>query len=164
MSDPALAHLLPDPLRRGISRQVVVAALPGLETVFRELTQYPGRRWIFRGQPDTKASLQPSIERLVLAEGTTKYSAERFVRREFKRRAHHYLTQLPDRRDELACFDAPPWSAFKAVGLDAFATRGGTLRRECCGSWERFHGVGGRSVRAYSVVPERNYRKGLRAR
>jgi hypothetical protein len=102
MSDPALAHLLPDPLRQGISRPVCVAALSGLETLFRELTQYPGSRWIFRGQPDTKTSLQPSIERLALAEGTTKYSAERFVRREFKRRAHHYLTQLPDRRDELA--------------------------------------------------------------
>ncbi len=102
MPDSALAHLLPDPLRQGISRQVVVAALSGLENVFRDLTQYSGRRWIFRGQPDTKASLQPSIERLVLAEGTTKYSAERFVRREFERRAHHHLTQLPDRRDKLA--------------------------------------------------------------
>jgi hypothetical protein len=70
--------------------------------VFRELTQYPGARWIFRGQPDTKASLESSIKRLVLAEGTAKYSVERFVRREFKRRAHHYLTQLPDRLDELA--------------------------------------------------------------
>jgi hypothetical protein len=96
-----MAHLLPDPLRQGVSQQQVVASFPGLLSAIGRLTQYPGR-WIFRGQPDVRWSLQPSIERLALPVGTTRYSAERFIRREFERRAHHYLSQLPEPKDKLA--------------------------------------------------------------
>ena len=97
-----MAHLLPDPLRQGVSQQQGVASLPGLLSGIGRLTQYPAGRWIFRGQADARWSLQPSIERLALPDGTTRYSAERFIRREFRRRAHHYLSQLPESDDELA--------------------------------------------------------------
>ncbi len=95
-----LAHLLPDPLRQGVSQKQVIASFPDLLSALGRLTQYPAGRWIFRGQPDAKWSLQPSIDRLALPDGTTKYSAERFIRREFRRRAHHYLSQLPEPDDE----------------------------------------------------------------
>jgi hypothetical protein len=97
-----MAHLLPDPLRQGVSQQQVVASFPGLLSAMGRLTQYPAGRWIFRGQPDARWGLQPSIERLALPDGTTRFSAERFIRREFRRRAHHYLSQLPEPHDELA--------------------------------------------------------------
>lgn len=96
-----MAHLLPDPLRRGVSQQQIVGSFPGLLSAIGRLTQYPGR-WIFRGQPDVRWCLQPSIERLALPHGTTRYSAERFIRREFERKAHHYLSQLPEPKDKLA--------------------------------------------------------------
>jgi FRG domain len=82
-----MADLLPDPLRQGVSQQQLIANFPDLLSVIGRLTQYPAGRWIFRGQPDARWSLQSSIERLALPDGTTKYSAERFIRREFRRRA-----------------------------------------------------------------------------
>jgi hypothetical protein len=97
-----MAHLLPDPLRQGVSQQQLVASFPGLLSAIGRLTQYPAARWIFRGQPDARWGLQPSIEHLALPDGTTRYSAERFIRREFRRRAHHYLSQLPEPDDALA--------------------------------------------------------------
>ncbi len=97
-----MAHLFPDPLRQGVSRHVVVGSFPGLLSAIGGLTLYPPGRWIFRGQPDSRWSLQPSIERLALPDGTTRYSSERFVRREFRRRAHHYLSELPEPDDDLA--------------------------------------------------------------
>src|ERR1017187_2054528 len=55
---------------------------------------------LFRGQSDAHAGLEPSIER-VTADGTTWPAKEEYIRREFKRRAHHYLLDLPREEDEL---------------------------------------------------------------
>jgi hypothetical protein len=81
----AAAHLLPDPLRPGVSQQQVVGNFPGPLSAINRLTQYPAWRWAFRGRPVMRWGLQPSIERLALPDGSTRRSAERFIRREFKR-------------------------------------------------------------------------------
>jgi hypothetical protein len=59
-------------------------------------------RWAFRGQASADWKLEPSIERLQRAYfNTFKIEAEGYVRRAFKRRAHHYMQYLPGDREEL---------------------------------------------------------------
>ncbi|HWQ53405.1 MAG TPA: FRG domain-containing protein [Bryobacteraceae bacterium] len=65
-------------------------------------------RWVFRGQCDEKWRLQPLIERLFLdcqatafIEGTLDTGGlARFVIREFRRRVHNYLSELPRDDDD----------------------------------------------------------------
>jgi hypothetical protein len=56
--------------------------------------------WAFRGQSKASWRLQPSIERLASEAGITP-QVEKYVEREFKRRAHHYISDLPDDEDAL---------------------------------------------------------------
>jgi hypothetical protein len=72
--------------------------------LFGFLLSYPlnSQQWAFRGHADVGWKLETSIERL-----REKYSssfrmeAEEYVRKAFKRRAHHYLEYLPGERQEL---------------------------------------------------------------
>jgi FRG domain len=45
---------------------------------------------------------EPSIERLSRSQGSILSSKEKYVRTEFKRKARHYLRDLPNEEDELA--------------------------------------------------------------
>jgi hypothetical protein len=54
-------------------------------------------RWAFRGQGDAERMLRPSIEWVA----SSPQIAEHYVEAEFKRRAHHYLRDLPDDEDDL---------------------------------------------------------------
>lgn len=54
-------------------------------------------RWAFRGQSRADWGLQPGIER----HANKPQVAEQYIVREFKRRAHHYLRDLPDDEDDL---------------------------------------------------------------
>lgn len=54
-------------------------------------------RWAFRGHGDTDWLLKASIERIATKPGI----AEDYVEREFKRRAHHYLHDLPGDQEDL---------------------------------------------------------------
>lgn len=54
-------------------------------------------RWAFRGESDAERTLRPGIERIASKPGR----AEDYVEQEFKRRAHHYLSDLPDDEDDL---------------------------------------------------------------
>ena len=68
------------------------------------LQSYPLKepQWAFRGHSNATWPLQPTIERLGKSYSDTfRSGAEEYVRRTFKRRAHHYLHYLPDERDEL---------------------------------------------------------------
>jgi hypothetical protein len=51
-------------------------------------------RWAFRGHSKASWKLQPSIERLANEQGISPH-VERYVERQFKRHAHHYLQNLP---------------------------------------------------------------------
>jgi hypothetical protein len=55
--------------------------------------------WAFRGMPDCGWVLKTSLERLPVAKLVP--SAERALLTAFKRRAHHYLADLPDANDNL---------------------------------------------------------------
>src|SRR6202044_3658398 len=54
-------------------------------------------RWAYRGQGKSSWRLKASIERVASKPGI----AEDYVEREFKRRAHHYLRDLPKEDDVL---------------------------------------------------------------
>ena len=58
---------------------------------------FDSERWAFRGQTRAEWGLRPGIER----HANMPQVAEQYIEREFKRRAHHYLRDLPDDRDDL---------------------------------------------------------------
>lgn len=62
-----------------------------------------GKQWAFRGQGDSKWGLQSSIERI---SSGSKFRTDEILEQEsllrpFKRRAHHYISNLPDKEDTL---------------------------------------------------------------
>jgi hypothetical protein len=62
------------------------------------------KRWIFRGQSKTSYSLETSLEREANRSGIDlcelKYDLlEKRLINEFRRRAHHYISRVPDRHD-----------------------------------------------------------------
>jgi hypothetical protein len=59
------------------------------------------QHWAFRGHADENWKLQPSLERLALRYDDIRGGAESYVLRAFKRRAHHYLRDLPEERETL---------------------------------------------------------------
>jgi hypothetical protein len=67
------------------------------------LTEPQASSLIFRGQPQRFAKLQPSIERLDRTTSSL-FAKEEYIRREFMRRAPHYLQKLPNQEDTLAWF------------------------------------------------------------
>jgi hypothetical protein len=66
-----------------------------------QLAPFNQNRWAFRGEGNAGWTLRSSIERLASRPGL----AEDYVEKEFKRRAHHYLTDLPDEHDDLEWLD-----------------------------------------------------------
>jgi len=52
-------------------------------------------RWAFRGHASETWKLQPSLERLCLSTDWSAVDAEPYLFRAFRRRAHHYLQDLP---------------------------------------------------------------------
>jgi FRG domain-containing protein len=57
--------------------------------------------WAFRGQENERWTLEPSLERLAHCYKDITADDEMYALRAFKRRAHHYLRDLPGKRDEL---------------------------------------------------------------
>jgi hypothetical protein len=57
--------------------------------------------WAFRGQADEQWRLEPSLERLARRYKDIRADAETYAVRAFKRRAHHYLRDLPGEQDDL---------------------------------------------------------------
>jgi len=69
-----------------------------------DLHEHHRKSWIFRGQRDARWSLETSLERVCRAlDGglSAAQKRERYVFREFRRRFHHYSTQIPDDNDAL---------------------------------------------------------------
>jgi hypothetical protein len=62
-----------------------------------QLPPFNDPKWAFRGQGDAECLLRASIERVASHLGI----AEDYVEQEFKRRAHHYLSDLPHDEDDL---------------------------------------------------------------
>lgn len=65
--------------------------------VIIESSPFNDLRWAFRGQGSAECPLRTGIERVASSPGI----AENYVEREFKRRAHHYLRDLPDDGEDL---------------------------------------------------------------
>jgi hypothetical protein len=64
--------------------------------LFEKLKSFDEAKWAFRGQ-GRDWPLTPTIDRYALRPGV----AEDYAMREFRRRAHHYLTDVPRRDDDL---------------------------------------------------------------
>ncbi len=107
----AKSHSLPpdDALVDANTWQIISEPLEGFATIHArvstasqlfELIQSPpfnNVRWAFRGLRDADYVLRASIEGVATKPGI----AEDYVEREFRRRAHHYLTDLPSHLDDL---------------------------------------------------------------
>lgn len=68
------------------------------------LHSYPlkEQRWAFRGHADIDWNLEPSIERLQrLYSNSFRIDAETYIRKAFRRRAHHFLQSVPGELEEL---------------------------------------------------------------
>ena len=58
--------------------------------------RFQSSRWVFRGQPSADWSLQPTLERFAkYIREFPPLAIEPYIRREFRRRAHHYSNSLP---------------------------------------------------------------------
>jgi hypothetical protein len=66
--------------------------------------QFRPGRWIFRGQPNADWSLQPSLERFAASLRERPYAVEQYIDAEFRRHAHHYLSDTPGSDDLLDWF------------------------------------------------------------
>ena len=66
-----------------------------LEFLTSTLNQH---NWVFRGHANQAWKLEPSVERLKKQRGIRR-DAEQYIRKTFKRRAHHYIRDVP-REDE----------------------------------------------------------------
>jgi hypothetical protein len=74
------------------------------EEIFPFLLSHPLRsqRWAFRGQENACWGLRSTIERLKEDYSNSfRMDAEEYVRKAFRRRAHHYLERLPEECQEL---------------------------------------------------------------
>lgn len=80
----------------------VTQNISGASELFQCLQSPPfnDERWAFRGHSKLSWRLQPTIERLANEQHISPH-VERYVEREFKRRAHHYLSDLPRDDDDL---------------------------------------------------------------
>lgn len=68
---------------------------------FQSSTDLACERWAFRGQCNTEWGLTSSLDRLARSRKTCSSHAEQYLLTTFKRRAHHYLRDLPGEHDEL---------------------------------------------------------------
>lgn len=73
----------------------------------RELLRYfqshmgESHMWAYRGQADESWPLAPSLERIRASNTNLRRDAEGYVLNSFKRRAHHFLRDIPGESDEL---------------------------------------------------------------
>jgi hypothetical protein len=58
-------------------------------------------RWAFRGHREANRSLDPTLERLQLPEGTSRETVEAKILYQFQRSAHHYIHNVPEDDDWL---------------------------------------------------------------
>lgn len=79
--------------------------IPDIVDSWREfvqvLDQLPGGGWAFRGQRNSDWRLETSLERVLKGVNTVPSDAEDYSIREFRRRAHQYMTDLPVVEDTL---------------------------------------------------------------
>ncbi len=85
-----------EPLENVATVQNLSSAAELLQTI--QSPPFNDTKWAFRGQRDADWPLKASIERAARRYPGT---AEDYVESEFKRRAHHYLFDLPDDQDDL---------------------------------------------------------------
>jgi hypothetical protein len=86
-------------LNEPLEHFATVEKLSSAAKLFKRIQSHPFHeaRWAFRGEADAERTLRPGIERIASRPGL----AEDYVEREFKRRAHHYLRDLPGDEDDL---------------------------------------------------------------
>lgn len=89
-------ELISGPLERLATEHPIIS---GAAELFECIQSPPfsNAKWAFRGLSDADYVLRASIEGVAIRPGV----AEDYVEREFRRRAHHYLTDLPDDLDDL---------------------------------------------------------------
>lgn len=66
--------------------------------------EFRAGRWIFRGQANAEWSLRPSLERFAAELRDSPSFVETFIESEFRRHAHHYVTDLPAPENTLDWF------------------------------------------------------------
>ncbi len=95
VNDVATHMRMNEPLERVATVQNVSSASELLAII--QSPPFNDARWAFRGQGDAESLLRAGIERVASKPGI----AEDYVEREFKRRAHHYLRDVPNDEDDL---------------------------------------------------------------
>ena len=83
----------------GFAETVEVSGATELFQCFQSTT-FKGDKWVFRGHGRSGWKLHPTIERLANEQHISPH-VEQYVERQSKRRAHHYLSDLPDEDDDL---------------------------------------------------------------
>jgi FRG domain len=63
--------------------------------------QFRQGRWIFRGQPKSAWPLQPTLERFSASLRDRPHFLEPYILSEFRRRAHHFISDTPNKDDML---------------------------------------------------------------
>jgi len=86
-------------MREPLEQAATIQNVSKAEDLFNCFQSQPfnDEKWAFRGQGKAECLLRASIERVASKPGI----AEDYVEREFKRRAHHYLADLPKDEDDL---------------------------------------------------------------
>jgi hypothetical protein len=82
----------------------VVKCLGAWREIFKYRRKLREGRWVFRGQANADWALHTSLERsceTFLGPMRNRKTAEEALMREFRRRLHHYLAAVPNRRDDL---------------------------------------------------------------
>jgi hypothetical protein len=95
VNDYATYKQLEAPLENFAAVQAFSSAADLLKRI--QSPPFDAARWAFRGEADAERILRPGIER----NASKPQLAERYALREFKRRAHHYLRDLPNDEDDL---------------------------------------------------------------
>jgi hypothetical protein len=77
------------------------------EEFVREINHLHCRDWVFRGHPDVKYHIEPSLKRFYRTHQKNIGETSRAIReydaiRKFQKSAHHFLTHLPDDEDLLS--------------------------------------------------------------
>ncbi len=103
------------PIRKFTTARKISGTAQFLDCV--ESSPFNDGKWAFRGHSDARWRLQPRFERLANDLSVSPH-VELFVEREFKRRAHQYVSDLPDSDDTLAIDrESIRWEALDMLSL-----------------------------------------------
>ncbi len=100
VKDAAEWRIISEPLEQpGFAVSKKISNAPELLQCFQS-PPFNEERWVFRGHSRLSWRLQPTIERLANEQHISPH-VEKYAEREFKRRAHHYISDLPNDEDDL---------------------------------------------------------------